>query len=192
MQTTPSLPVLLFSIALAIVTGAIFATAPAVASARANPIDALRGLAREGADRSFVPRRSLLVVQVTLSLVLLAGAGLLSKSLSRLENQPLGFDPSSRLVAYIDPPKLAGVLLVDFGDLMEPCRTGDHLINCLAQMRLEQRAKFLQHAARTIVDHVVRKPGSQFRSDGRQRHCWEEPWLRKGRRNIPPEWLSEA
>ena len=107
MQTTPSLPVLLFSIALAIVTGAIFAVAPAVASARANPIDALRGLAREGADRSFVPRRSLLVVQVTLSLVLLAGAGLLSKSLSRLENQPLGFDPSSRLVAYIDPPKLA-------------------------------------------------------------------------------------
>ena len=108
MQTTPSLPVLLFSIALAIVTGAIFAAAPALASARANPIDALRGLAREGADRSFVPRRSLLIIQVTLSLVLLAGAGLLSKSLSRLEHQTLGFDPANRMVAYIDPPKLAG------------------------------------------------------------------------------------
>ena len=45
--------------------------------------------------RSFVPRRSLVIVQVTLSLVLLASAGLLTKSLSRLERQPLGFDPDT-------------------------------------------------------------------------------------------------
>ena len=43
-----------------------------------------------------------------LSLVLLAGAGLLSKSLSRLEGQPLGFDAERRLVVRIDPPALAG------------------------------------------------------------------------------------
>jgi predicted permease len=104
----PSATIVAFSVGLALVTGALFAAAPAWAMARTNPIEALRGVAREGADRSFVPRRSLVVVQVVLSLVLLAGAGLLSKSLSRLENQPLGFEANDRLVVRVDPPLLAG------------------------------------------------------------------------------------
>ena len=103
----PSLAIVLFSVALAIVTGALFSAAPAWAMARTHPIAALRGLARDGADLSFMPRRSLVIAQVTLSLVLLAGAGLLSKSLSRLEHQPLGFEAEDRLVVRIDPPQLA-------------------------------------------------------------------------------------
>jgi predicted permease len=58
--------------------------------------------------RSFVPRGSLLVVQVALSLVLLSGAGLLATSLANLEQQPLGFTPADRLVVRIDPPAIAG------------------------------------------------------------------------------------
>ncbi len=100
----PSPPVVLFSIGLALATGAFFAAAPAWAMARVNPIDALRGLSREGADVSFMPRRSLVVVQVTLSLVLLAGAGLLATSLGNLEAQPLGFETDERVIAFIDPP----------------------------------------------------------------------------------------
>jgi predicted permease len=103
-DVVPSPAIVLFSVALALVTGGLFAAAPAWAMARTNPIDALRGLSREGADRSFVPRRSLVVVQVTLSIVLLAGAGLLTKSLSRLENQPMGFDVDRRLIVRVDPP----------------------------------------------------------------------------------------
>ena len=45
-------------------------------------------------SRSFVPRGSLLIVQVALSLVLLSSAGLLATSLGNLEQQPLGFTPS--------------------------------------------------------------------------------------------------
>src|SRR6185295_9999945 len=96
-----------FSLALALVTAIFFTAAPAFAMARVNPIDALRGLGRDGRDVAFMPRRSLVVVQVTLSLVLLAGAGVLSKSLSRLEHQPLGFDPDNRLIVRIDPPQIA-------------------------------------------------------------------------------------
>src|SRR4029079_11099252 len=82
--------------------------APAWAMARTDPIAALRGVGRDGADLSFMPRRSLVVVQVTLSLVLLVGPGLLSRSLSRLEHQPMGFEPENRLVVRIDPPSLSG------------------------------------------------------------------------------------
>jgi predicted permease len=75
---------------------------------RTNPIDALRGLAREGARVAFLPRRLLVIVQVTLSMVLLVGAGLLARSLSQLENQPMGFEVEDRLVVRIDPPPLSG------------------------------------------------------------------------------------
>lgn len=107
LQTTPSPTVMAVSVALALVTGMLFAAAPAWAMARTNPIQALRGMAREGADLAFMPRRSLVVVQVTLSLVLLASAGLLSRSLSNLESQPLGFDADQRWIVRIDPPAIA-------------------------------------------------------------------------------------
>jgi predicted permease len=105
---SPSLTIIGFSFGLAIVTGLLFAAAPAWAMGRTDPIQALRGVSREGADVAFMPRRSLVVVQVTLSMILLAGAGLLGKSLSQLENQRLGFDPKDRLIVRLDPPQIAG------------------------------------------------------------------------------------
>jgi hypothetical protein len=54
-----------------------------------------------------VPRRSLVIAQVALSLVLLVGAGLLATSLNRLERQTLGFDPGDRTIVRIDPPQWA-------------------------------------------------------------------------------------
>jgi predicted permease len=95
--------VLAFACGLALVTGILFSAAPAWATARSTPIDALRGAGRGGEQRSFVPRRSLAIAQVALSLVLLAGAGLLTESLNRLERQPLGFKSEGRLVARIRP-----------------------------------------------------------------------------------------
>ena len=52
-------------------------------------------------------RRSLVVVQVALSAVLLIGAGLLTQSLRNLENQKFGFEPEGRLIVRVDPA-LAG------------------------------------------------------------------------------------
>ena len=106
LDVQPSLGVLLFAFGLALATGAIFSSAPAWAMSRTDPIDALRGIGRSGTQRSFVPRRTLVVVQVALSMVLLTGAGLLTESLQRLEDQPLGFDPDGRVVARVNPPAL--------------------------------------------------------------------------------------
>ena len=104
----PSAIVLAFAALLAVVTGALFTAAPAWAMSRTAPLEALSGVGRSGHQRSFVPRRSLVVSQVALSLVLLVGAGLLATSLSNLERQPLGFDPANRTIVMIDPPQLAG------------------------------------------------------------------------------------
>ena len=108
LDVQPSLTVLLFAFALTIATGAIFSSAPAWAMSRTDPVDALRGAGRGGSQRSFVPRRALVVIQVALSMVLLTGAGLLTESLRRLEQQPLGFEPGNRMVIRISPPPLTG------------------------------------------------------------------------------------
>jgi predicted permease len=107
-DAAPSGWVWLFALALAVLTGALFAAAPAWAMSRTPPLDALSGVGRGAQGRSFVPRGSLLIVQVALSLVLLSSAGLLAKSLANLEQQPLGFTPANRLVVFIDPPAIAG------------------------------------------------------------------------------------
>ncbi len=70
----------------------------------------------------------------------------------------------------LDLPEIAPMLLVDLGDLLQPRRTGDHLVDRLAQVGHQQRRKLLQHATRPVIDYVVREPGGQFRGDGRQRH----------------------
>jgi macrolide transport system ATP-binding/permease protein len=106
-DATPSLAVLGFALGLAVVTGVVFTAAPAWAMSRTAPIEALHGVGRSAVSRSFVPRRSLVIIQVALSMVLLASAGLLAGSLSRLEHQSLGFDPEGRVVVRIEPPSLA-------------------------------------------------------------------------------------
>jgi predicted permease len=107
-EAAPSVSVWVFALALAVVTGALFTAGPAWAMSRSAPLDALSGVGRGGSSRSFVPRGSLLIVQVALSLVLLSSAGLLATSLGNLEQQPLGFTPGNRLVVFIDPPAIAG------------------------------------------------------------------------------------
>lgn len=103
-DVSPSWVVLAFAVVLAVVTGALFATAPALAVARTPPMDALRGAGRGNQDSSVVPRRTLVVAQVALSCVLLTGAGLLTQSLRLLEGQSLGFEPENRMVARLDLP----------------------------------------------------------------------------------------
>ncbi len=101
---SPSPVILAFAVGLAVLTGALFAAAPAVAAARTAPMDVLRGVGRGGGHVSAVPRRALVVLQVALSCVLLSGAGLLMRSLQLLETQPLGFEPDGRVVARLEIP----------------------------------------------------------------------------------------
>ena len=70
----------------------IFGAAPAWFATRTDPIDALRGAGRSTGDHSSFTRKALLVVQATLSVVLVAGATMLARSLGNLEHQDFGFE----------------------------------------------------------------------------------------------------
>ena len=101
-STRPSPTVLLFSFALALVTGVIFGAAPAWFATRTSPVDALRGAGRTTRDHSSLARQALLVVQATLAVVLVAGATMLARSLGRLETQDFGYRIDNRVQVGIN------------------------------------------------------------------------------------------
>jgi predicted lysophospholipase L1 biosynthesis ABC-type transport system permease subunit len=102
-QANPSPTVLGFAFLISLVTGVVFGTAPAWLSSHAQPAEALRGINRSTRDRASLPQRSLVVLQVALSVVLLAGAFLVTKSLARLEHQNFGIDTVNRYILEFDP-----------------------------------------------------------------------------------------
>jgi predicted permease len=107
-------PVLAFALAVSIATGILFGLPPALKASRADLADMLR--TRVGLGHSHrVTRNALVVVQLALSLALLAAAGLLTRSLIALQQVNPGFDGSHVLTAqfrlpaakYDSPEKIA-------------------------------------------------------------------------------------
>jgi len=99
----PSLVVLGFAFAVSLLTGILFGAGPAWLASRAQPAEALSGVSRGTRDRSSLPQKSLVVFQAALSVVLLAAAILMTKSLNKLENQNFGVATDNRYVLHIDP-----------------------------------------------------------------------------------------
>jgi predicted permease len=105
-NAVPSAPVLLFAVAISIVTGIVFGSAPAWMSSHADPIDALHGASRSvGLKRGVFARaqKTLVIVQAAASLVLLSAAAMLGQSLRNLEHQNFGFDTAGRYLVSVDP-----------------------------------------------------------------------------------------
>jgi predicted permease len=94
--------VLGFVVAISIVTGVVFGLAPALKASRADLGDMLR--TRTAGHGHRVTRNALVVVQLALSLALLAAAGLLTRSLIALQQVRPGFDGDHLLTAQFRLP----------------------------------------------------------------------------------------
>ncbi len=104
-STTPSLAVLAFAFGLALVTGIIFGAAPAWFATRTDPAEALRGSGRSTGGKSSFARKALLIVQATVSIVLVAGATMLARSLNNLEGQDFGYRVPGRVLVSLHNPQ---------------------------------------------------------------------------------------
>jgi putative ABC transport system permease protein len=102
----PDLSVVLFTAALSIATGVVFGLAPALRLSRpdlrASLGEGSRGGETRGAGRI---RAALVVAELALSLVLLAGAGLFIQSLTRLNSVDLGYEPANLLTLEYRLPR---------------------------------------------------------------------------------------
>ncbi|MEI9972588.1 MAG: hypothetical protein WDO73_11330 [Ignavibacteriota bacterium] len=88
---TPSPLVLGISFALALLTGRLVRGRARLVRHPYRPCDALRGSGRSISSHSSFASKALLAVQACLSVVLVAGATMLARSLDKLENQDFGF-----------------------------------------------------------------------------------------------------
>jgi putative ABC transport system permease protein len=92
--------VLKFTVAIALLTTIIFGTAPALQLSRIDLVSVIKSGASGGKSRRLATN-ALVVGQIALSFILLAGAGLFANSLVRLHRVDLGFDASRLLTVQV-------------------------------------------------------------------------------------------
>ncbi len=105
LDVQPDLGVLTFTAAVSILAGLIFGLVPALSASKTDLTTAIKEKsARTGRRRlRFGLASTLVVAQVGLSMVLLAGAGLFARSLMKLQEEDVGFNRDNVLLIGIDP-----------------------------------------------------------------------------------------
>jgi len=92
-----------------IFTGMLFGILPAWTTSRAGPMSALSGTGRRATASVGWLRRGLVVIQVGAAMAVLVATGLLLRSLDRLLQQDLGFNPAHLMTARLElPPRKYG------------------------------------------------------------------------------------
>ena len=125
--TSVSVPVLVFTVALSILTGLLMGIYPALQASHAALVEGLKegGRGTSGSVRQQRFRRILVGAQVALSVTLLAGAALLITSFVRLSQQSLGFHPQRLWTGAITLPT------AQYGDNASRQRFAEQLLNAM-------------------------------------------------------------
>jgi macrolide transport system ATP-binding/permease protein len=126
-NAAPSPLVIGFAFVLSLLTGILFGVAPAWIAAQAQPAEALRSGSRTVASGASLLQRGLVVVQASLSLVLLVGAGLFTQSLHKLETSNMHLDSKNRYIVHINP-QAAGYATVQVESLYRTIEARFHEI----------------------------------------------------------------
>jgi predicted permease len=120
--------VLLFALGLSIVSVLLFSLIPALRASSLNLTEALKQGSTKGAvgGRSHRLRSALVVAEIAVSIMLLAGAGLLFRSFQKLNEQDLGFTTDRVVTAYtqyaLGDDRTAAVRAVFFRDVLSRVR----------------------------------------------------------------------
>jgi len=104
-QVRINVEVVLFCFAVALFAGLLFGIIPALRAAREAPADSLRSSGKgTGQHQGSRPAQRILAIsEVAVALVLLAGSGMLLKSLIHLNQSDIGFEPKGALTALVSP-----------------------------------------------------------------------------------------
>jgi predicted permease len=107
LSADPDLRVGLFAFALSVLTGLVFGLVPALQSTRPELAPTLKNETGSiaGVTTPFRFRKGLVVAQVALSMLLLIGAGLFTRSLMNLKQLNPGFEPDRLLTFSVDPSR---------------------------------------------------------------------------------------
>lgn len=104
LSSKPDLPVLVFTLLVSLATGLLFGLVPALQATRPQLASTLKDQAAAVVHGPSVAlRKSLVVLQVALSLVLLIGAGLFLQSLEKLQDLNPGFETGNLLTFEVEP-----------------------------------------------------------------------------------------
>lgn len=103
-SSMPDLRILLFNLGISLLTGLIFGLVPALQATRPDLAPTLKDQAGAvvGGTSVFI-RKALVIAQITLSLLLLIGAGLFIHSLANLKDLNPGFQTKNLLAFNVDP-----------------------------------------------------------------------------------------
>ena len=104
-EVAVSLPVLEFTAGIALISGVLFGIAPALHFASPAVGDSLKHGTRTSSSReSHLAHNALVAAEFTLALVVLAGAGLLIRTLAKMESVSPGFNPDRIVTALVALP----------------------------------------------------------------------------------------
>ena len=98
----------LFVTALSVFVGLLYGIAPAIQASKTSVMDTLKSGGRTGpSHRGQWWRKTLVVTQVSMALVVVVSASLMTQSYRRLANSNLGFNPTHVLAANISLPEIS-------------------------------------------------------------------------------------
>jgi putative ABC transport system permease protein len=128
-DVTVSLPVLGFTLGVSLLTGVLFGLVPSLEAARFNLQASLKegGKNIGGSSTSHRFRNIFVVTQIALALVLLIGAGLLVKSLKKLQSVDPGFNPKGLLTMRVSLPRASTTMDEDSRLLWQGTRTNQSI-----------------------------------------------------------------
>jgi predicted permease len=108
-----------FGVFTALIAGLAAGLAPALNASRPNLNSVLKGSLRDGGTARSKLRNGLLISQIALSCVLLAGAGLFIRSLRQVESIDIGYDTNRLVFAQMDRKRGSSLKEEDVGNALE-------------------------------------------------------------------------